>query len=465
MRFSYGFFLHFLERGRYVLSNVAHQRSNQMIEQIGLESVPKEQRTTSFFQYFIMQMAIVINAGNFLVPSLAVLEGGLSPTVAIIATVCGATFAFIFVSILSIPGAKYGIPAQYALRVFLGVNGSRFFASPVRALISLYWFGVQAIVGTYLLQELLQRFFNIEIPFLPFVLTLATIMAFLALVGFHAVKKISIYFLPIIIFTAIIMLFILMKNDSSMITSKSFTSNHDISTIIFYASLAFVQYITMVSSSSDLARFAKSPKHGFYGLFFGNVVGFTLTAILGIYSAYLYQNTNPFISASSLTDNIFIIVLIVLTAMSSMLIVNINNAYTGGYSLLNSIPRLGRVNSAIIFGIIGIICSIFPSFVENASQFISLLGLFIVPLSAVIITDFIFLKNLKFRNDDFEKIKGNYRYNNIAIIVIIISSIIYFFIPEKYSPGFIIFFFSSILYFISAIIMRKIKFRRVHDGK
>lgn len=97
------------------------------MERFGLEAVPKELRSTSWFDYFLIQLSFSVNAGNFLLPALAVMEGGLSVMQAAVSTVIGAALAFLFVSLLSLPGSVHGIPAQYAMRSYIGVSGARFF--------------------------------------------------------------------------------------------------------------------------------------------------------------------------------------------------------------------------------------------------------------------------------------------------------------------------------------------------
>lgn len=64
------------------------------MERFGLEAVPKELRSTSWFDYFLIQLSFSVNAGNFLLPALAVMEGGLSVMQAAVSTIIGAAFAF-----------------------------------------------------------------------------------------------------------------------------------------------------------------------------------------------------------------------------------------------------------------------------------------------------------------------------------------------------------------------------------
>lgn len=423
-----------------------------LIERFGLDAVPKELRTTTSLEYAIIQIAVSVNAGNFLVPALAVLEGGLSFFYAVLATVTGAAFAFLFVSLLSIPGAKYGIPSQYAIRSIMGVRGTRFVASPVRTMTSLYWFSVQTIGGTYLLKELLDRFLGVKIPFTPLALSMALVMAVLALIGFNAVKKITKYFLPVLFLGGIVMVFIFMTTTEVGMTWHDVwhkQGTNSVGSFIFFASLAFVQYVSGVSSASDMARYGKTPKAAGIGLFVGNLIGFFITAFLGAYTAALAGSWNPFVVATQLTNSMLFIGIIFVAAIASMISINLSNAYTGGYSLLNSIPSLGRVRSAIVFGLVAITLSSFPALVNDAKAYISLLGGFIIPLSAVIVSDFLLIKKRILTGLDFERLaSGSYHYNKVGFASVFVGMIVYFLLPEGMSPGFLTFILTGCMYYL-----------------
>ena len=412
------------------------------IERFGLESVPQDLRKTRWYEYTIIQIAFSVNAGNFLVPALAVLEGGLSFTAAFFSCVLGAMFAFIFVSLLSIPGAKNGIPSQYAIRTMVGIKGAKYISSPIRTVTSLYWFSVQTIGGALVIQHLLQKLFAISLPFFLIASILAIIMTILALIGFEAVKKATKYFMPILLLGQGMMIYLLLRESNliSSVETSSVASNH-ISTMVFFASLAFVQYVSGVSSSADITRYAVSPKEGFIGLFSGNVIGFILTAFFGAYTASLSGEWNPFVFTSNLSESYIVISIIMLAAILSMISINLSNAYTGGFSLLNSLPKLGRVKAAILFGVFGITFSLTPTFVDEAKQLISLLGGFVIPLSAVIVVDFIFKKKLNLNIDEVVPL-----YNKRAFYSIALGMPLYFLLPESLSPGFIAFLVTAVIY-------------------
>jgi len=126
-----------------------------------------------------------------------------------------------------------------------------------------------------------------------------------------------------------------------------------------------------------------------------------------------------------------------------MVSINLSNAYTGGFSLLNSLPQLGRVKSSLLFGAAGILLSLSPALVEEAKRYISFIGAFVIPLSAVIITDFLFIKRKRMEiNESLPS------YNKVAFICIGTGIVVYLLLPENLSPGFLAFLFTGTLYFL-----------------
>ncbi|MBM7094582.1 cytosine permease [Bacillus sp. H-16] len=427
------------------------------VETIGLDAVPKHLRTTGALDYVRIKTAVAVNAGNFLVPAMAVLEGGLNFYAAVLSTVLGACLAFLFVSLLALPGARYGLPAQFVIRSMIGTKGSMYIASPIRTLTSLYWFGVQTIGGTYILKEMLSRSFGLEVPFLWLSIPLALIMAYLALVGFEALKNLSKFVLPLLFLSAIVMACLYLTGDYGGRSAKDIVNgsgNWSASVMILFGSLAFVQYVSGAGTSSDVSRYGRTPKHAFYGIFFGNSLGFLLTALLGAFTATVAGDWNPFVVSTRMTDSFFLIALIFTAAFMSMITINLNNAYTGGYSLLNSFPKLGRMKSAVIFGALGVIVSGFPIIADRAEQFISLLGTVIIPLTAVFIADYLVVKKGRLSKEAINNLAaGVYSLNVPAAWAVGAGVIIYLLVPGGLSPSFITFFVTPLIYL--AILQRK----------
>ncbi|PPA71633.1 cytosine permease [Jeotgalibacillus proteolyticus] len=411
------------------------------IERFGLEEIPFQLKQTKWYEYTVLQLAFSVNTGNVLVPALAVLTGGLSVGWAMLSTISGAALAFLLVSLLSMPGAKHGLPAQFVIRTMIGTLLSRYFASPIRSITSLYWFSVQTIGGSIVVIALLKQVTGLSIPILILAPLLSVIMAVLALVGFDAVKKATKWFLPFLFAGQGIMLVLIIQHnltDQSSFFPK--TGEFHTGAFFFYASLAFVQYVSGVSASSDITRYAKTQMHGFLGLLAGNVGGFVITAFLGTFYAASLGTLNPFASAGELTGSPFLLFAVALSALLSMISINLSNAYTGGYSLLNAIPSAGRIKCALLFGAAGTLLSCFPVIVEEAEKYISLLGAAVIPLSAIIVFDYMFIKKRSITDEDLHiLLAGKNLMNTKAFMLASFSIPVYLLIPPFASPGFIIF--------------------------
>lgn len=428
------------------------------LEKLGLEPIPAHLKNSNWFDYFILQVAFSINSGNFIVPALAVLNGNLPLIPAILSTFFGASIAFLFVSFLTLPGSRYGLPSQYAIRSIIGSNLSRYVASPIRTLTSLYWFAVQTIGGSLVFIKLFKALLGITLPFLWITIIFAMLMGILALIGFEAVKKAIRSFLPFLILGQCVLIYFFLK-EFDWSTSIYFGGSNRTWTFpqfLFFSSLAFVQYVSGVSASSDMARFARSERSGFWGIYIGNLVGFLITATLGVFSALLFKDWNPFISVIYLTNSKIVWLLILLCAMASMISINLNNAYTGGFSLLNTFQTLGRIKSAIIFSIIALVISCFPIIVEQAQKYISLLGVLIIPISATIVADFLFIKKGYIAERDLQQLNNHSDWNIHAIFSILIGSISYLLLPAEWSPSFL----SFLLTLLSYIYIYKLSFRK-----
>ncbi|MCD7032779.1 cytosine permease [Metabacillus sp. GX 13764] len=420
------------------------------IEKFGLESVPAELRKTKWFEYFIIQFSFSVNAGNVLLPALAVTEGHLSILQAFFSCLAGAVLAFFFVSYLSLPGARDGIPAQYFIRSILGTKAARFLASPIRSITSLYWFAVQTIGGTMMIIPLTERYFHVRPPFALLAAILSSIMILIIVIGFEAVKRATKYFLPVLLLGQAVILYLYFTTDSASAAPVSSQGGSiPFGVMCLFASLVFVQYISGATASADMTRYARSPKDGFAGMFAGNVCGFMMTAALGAFSAAKFHEINPFISAAALSSSGILTGIVLLSSILSMIAINLNNAYSGSFSLLNIFPALGRLKSAFLFGAAGIAASMVPSLVSEAKLFIGWLGCLIIPLCAVVVTDYLLIKQ------PVEKMAGFGDANKNTLIGIGFGMLVYLLIPAAFSPGFISFVLTSFVYFLLSAAFKK----------
>ncbi|AYC29846.1 purine-cytosine permease family protein [Paenisporosarcina cavernae] len=419
--------------------------SSVQLEKLGLEAVTSDLKTSSWSNYAIIQFAFSVNAGNLLIPALAVLEGHMTWPIAFLSVLSGALLAFLFVSLMSHPGAVYGFPAQYVIRSLIGQWLTRKIASPVRTITSLYWFGVQTIGGAYIIQQA-ATMYDVTIPFVPVGLVLATIMAILALIGYDAIKKVTRTLFPLLILSQIVMIYLLVNRISEMDVSPS--SSFSFGHFLMFSSLAFVQYVSGVSASSDMTRYAKTPKHGAFGMYIGNAIGYVIVAFIGTLSAAIFQTTNVYAALGNELSRLPGLLLL-FSGILAMISINVGNAYTGGYSLLNTFSKLTRIQSAMIFGLAGIVISCFPQFSEYASTYIGYIGAGVVPLSAIIVVDYVWILQMKISTLRWEEVfRGGFQWNGHAFWCFFFGTILYLLIPNEAAPGFISFSLTGIVYFL-----------------
>jgi purine-cytosine permease-like protein len=430
-----------------------------IIERFGLDSVPALLRTSRWYDYFILQFAFSFNAGNFLLPSLAVLEGHLSFYGAVFSIVLGNFAAYLIVSVFALPGVDYGIPGQYAIRSVLGSAGSRFISSPLRVLISIYWFAVQSLGAAVVIHSMLIGFGISFINVISIAIVFAVFMTFIAIMGFHAVTRIIRLMMPLLLLIMVVMWVLFLTSDSPHFQwsyVSTFQGENQWLVFLFFSSLSFSQFIGNVSSSADICRYAKTRKDAFFGLLTGNTLGLIVTASLAAYAAIAMGEWNPYVAATQLSHSYLIQLLILAGVMISMFSINLNNAYTGGFSLLNAIPKLNRISATAFIGIAAMGLCLFPSIIGNAEIFISFLGSLAAPLGGVIIIDYLWIKKMKIDTAALQQSYGIYHYfhgYNIPAAVSIIVGFIYFHTaPNELSLGLTSCLLSGALYFISSFI-------------
>jgi purine-cytosine permease-like protein len=175
-----------------------------------------------------------------------------------------------------------------------------------------------------------------------------------------------------------------------------------------------------------------------------------MTALLGGLSASLFKDLNPFLAAGQLTDSSLLLLVITACAMVSMISINLSNAYTGGYSLLNALPSLSRVQSALLFSVAGNILSLFPQLVYNAQEYISYLGILIIPISAIVVADYLVIRRGRISESALERLaSGEANFNREALVVLGVGMVFYLVIPDSFSPGFSCFILTSVIYTLS----------------
>jgi cytosine permease len=91
---------------------------------------------------------------------------------------------------------------------------------------------------------------------------------------------------------------------------------------------------------------------------------------------------------------------------------NIGNVYTAGLSLVNTVPRLGRLWATIVVAAAAVALSAAPDVIDSAQKWIVHLGNVAAPLAAVMLVDYVVVKRRQIDVSALFDPNGPYRYLN-----------------------------------------------------
>jgi purine-cytosine permease-like protein len=161
-----------------------------------------------------------------------------------------------------------------------------------------------------------------------------------------------------------------------------------------------------------------------------------VTTFVGGYAAAATGETNPFIAVADLVSSNALLVVLMLAIVVQGLAANITNVYTAGLSLVNTVPRLGRLVATVIVAGIAVTLSGFPDLIQEAQEWITHLGNFGAPLAGVVLADYLVVKRQHLLVNELFDPRGSYRYLNgvnVAAVLAVAAGIgLYYAVPDSW---------------------------------
>ncbi len=409
------------------------------VEEYGVEPIPAELRTVRWRDLFAINFTFFLNPVMYVLGALAVLQGGLPLLWAIGAMVLGQALAFSMLVVVGQPGVDDGLPGQVAMRAHFGVWGARLFTSPYRMIAATYWFAAQALTGALGFQAIVDVIAGHRLPLVPLALGLAVVQAVLAALGFDVMRWLLRVVLPLSLLGAGLLVFLYLSTDDPQYApARVFESPEQDLTWVGFATFVTVMCgssLTFVTNMADFCRYTPTRRDMRVGLVSSALLSAVATTFIGGYAAAASGETNPFVAASSLTSSDALLVGLLVAIVVQTLAANLTNVYTAGMSLVNAAPALGRLRATILVGVAAVTLSAFPSFIEEAQDWITHLGNIAAPITGVVLADYLLVQRGRIDVPSLFAPVGRYRYqhgvNLAALAAVAVAVAVYYVVPQS----------------------------------
>ncbi len=279
-----------------------------------------------------------------------------------------------------------------------------------------------------------------RLPLVPLALTFAVIHATLAVLGFDVMRWLLRGVLPLsLAFSGVLVALYLSTDNPRYAVSRVFDSPEQHLTWTGFATYVTVMCgasLTFVTNVADFCRYTPTRRDMRIGLIASALASAVVTTFVGGYAAAATGATNPFVAVADLTSNDVLLVALLVAIVVQGLAANVTNVYTAGLSLVNSVPRLGRVWATVAAAMAAVALSAFPDFVNHAQRWVTHLGNLAAPLTGVILADYLFVKRERIDVEGLFDPRGPYRYLNginvSALPAIAAGAAVYYAVPSSW---------------------------------
>ena len=408
------------------------------VEEYGIEPIPPELRTAGWRDLFAVNFTFFLNPVMYVLGALAVIEGGLPLPWAIVAMVAGQALAFGLLVVVARPGVDDGLPGQVAMRATFGILGARLATSSYRMVAATYWFAAQSLTGALGFQAIVDAMSGHRLPLVPTAIALGVFYASLALLGFDVMRWLLKLVLPLSVGAAVALVALFVAADDPRYgVSRVIDSPDQHLTWVGLATFVTVMCgssLTLVTNVADVCRYTPTRRDMQVGLVASALLAAVATTFVGGYVAAATGEANPFVAAAGLTSSDVLLAGLLVAIVVQTVAANLANVYTAGLSLVNSLPRLGRLGATAIVGALAVVLSGFPSFIEEAQSWVTHLGNLGAPLTGVVLADYLVVRRGRTDVPALYDPVGRYRFrggvNVSAVLGVAAGVVAYYAVPD-----------------------------------
>jgi purine-cytosine permease-like protein len=324
------------------------------------------------------------------------------------------------------------------MRAPFGALGARALTSPYRVIASVYWFAAQALTAAFGVQAIAVALGDVRPSLVPTAIAIAVVQAAVAVLGFDVMRWLLRIVLPLSIASAGVMLGLwLASDDPDYAVSRVLESPEQELSWVGFATVVTVMCgssLTLVTNISDMCRYTRSRRDMRIGLIASTLAATALTTFIGGVFAVGSGETNPYVAASALTTSDVVLVLLLVAIVVQTFAANLTNTYTGGLSLVSSIPSLGRVWATVLVGAAAVMLSGFPSLIEEAQSWITHLGNLAAPITGVVLADYLVVRGGRLDVDALYSAPAAGRLARVdasALVAVAAGTVVYSLVPDE----------------------------------
>ena len=349
------------------------------IEKYGIDPVPKEMQVVGAKDLFSIFMNFLFNPATIIKGGLAV-SAGLSFKVACICETSGAILAILFYITMATVGVDYGIPGQVAARVAFGWRGAKVFCSFPRFVVSIYFFGLQTVVGSIAIKSVLDQITGYSLNPIAIAVPFAILQAAIALFGYDSLKWLSRIALPakILILGSLIFFMSSKGGVYSIGNVWQYPAAPGVGWALaaVWINASAATWLSMSTDAADFCRYSKNRVHMWLGILVACLCGTSMASAFGAYGACVTmgKQVNTFTVIVDSHPNFLVLVAVIFVIILDNWTINVLNIYTGGLSINNITTKMTRFQSTLLASFCGVLLSSFPNFLNRYLGDINIIG-------------------------------------------------------------------------------------------
>ncbi|MCL6442263.1 MAG: cytosine permease [Alicyclobacillus sp.] len=395
------------------------------VERRSIDFIPDAERHGSVRNLFAIWFAANMQMTTLVTGGLAV-EFGLNLFWSVVAILVGSLIGTFFMASHSAQGPKLGIPQMIQSRAQFGVMGA---CLPIVIVILMYigFYAGGAVLGA----QALSGITSMSVTWSLIILGLATFIV--AVFGYDLIHSMQRY---LTIFFFIIFVAVTVKVFTLPLPAGSWSpANFRPAEFLLAVSVVATYQLTYAPYVADYSRYLPrntSIAKTFHYTYWGSVIGVVWMMLLGVMltasiSHYL-ENASQNLGGlfGSLSYVIYIAIVL------GILGVNVLNLYGGFMSITTTAEVFApiRVTPKVRFGLVLLVAVLSTAlaiwgqgnFLENFTNFLLLLMYFMVPWTAINLTDFYLIRRGNYVVEDIFNPNGQYgRFNWIALAAYLIA--------------------------------------------